>query len=63
MKNTFRAIAVAVSVALASVAVAQTPVERHGQLRVQGTELVDEHGAPVQLRGVSMGWHNMWPRF
>ena len=63
MKNTFRAIAAAVSVALASVAVAQTPVERHGQLRVQGTELVGEHGAPVQLRGVSMGWHNMWPRF
>ena len=63
MKNTFRAIAVAVSVALASVAVAQTPVERHGQLRVQGTKLVDEHVTPVQLRGVSMGWHNMWPRF
>lgn len=40
-----------------------TPVERHGNLRVEGTHIVDTSGRPVQLRGVSMGWHNMWPRF
>lgn len=40
-----------------------TPVERHGQLKVEGTKLVDSAGKPVQLRGVSFGWHNMWPRF
>lgn len=42
---------------------AVTPVERHGNLRVEGTQLVNSNGEPVQLRGVSMGWHNMWPRF
>lgn len=30
-----------------------TPVERHGQLQVLGTDLCDEHGDPVQLRGMS----------
>lgn len=30
-----------------------TPVEQHGQLQVQGTDLCDEHGNPVQLRGMS----------
>lgn len=43
--------------------VAPTPVERYGRLSVKGTHLVDSLGNPVQLRGVSMGWHNMWPRF
>lgn len=40
-----------------------TPVQRHGQLAIKGTRLVDENGDSVQLRGVSFGWHNMWPRF
>lgn len=40
-----------------------TPVEKHGQLKVEGSKLVDVEGNPVQLRGVSFGWHNMWPRF
>lgn len=35
-----------------------TPVERHGHLRVSGTRLVDEHGAPAQLKGVSTHWLN-----
>ena len=30
-----------------------TPVERHGQLQVVGTDLCDEDGDPVQLRGMS----------
>ena len=42
---------------------ANTPVERNGKLRVEGTKLVNQYGKPVQLRGVSFGWHNMWPRF
>jgi len=42
---------------------ARTTVERHGRLRVEGTQIVNSYGEPVQLRGVSMGWHNMWPRF
>lgn len=44
-------------------AYAQTPVKRWGQLQVKGTQLCDEQGQPVQLRGVSLGWHNLWPRF
>ncbi len=40
-----------------------SPVEKHGQLKVDGAKIVDCHGEPVQLRGVSFGWHNMWPRF
>jgi endoglucanase len=39
------------------------PVKTHGQLKVQGTKLVDKKGKPVVLRGVSFGWHNWWPRF
>lgn len=32
-------------------------------LSVQGTFLVNEKGEKVVLRGVSLGWHNWWPRF
>jgi len=39
------------------------PVKVHGQLRVDGTNLVDSKGKPVVLRGMSFGWHNWWPRF
>ncbi|HZV71814.1 MAG TPA: glycoside hydrolase family 5 protein [Saprospiraceae bacterium] len=39
------------------------PVLTHGQLKVQGTKLVDERGSPVILHGMSFGWHNLWPRF
>jgi endoglucanase len=40
-----------------------TPVGSHGQLRVQGTALVDESGAPVQLKGVSTMWLNWESRY
>lgn len=39
------------------------PVSRYGQLQVKGTQLCDSKGQPVVLRGVSLGWHNLWPRF
>jgi endoglucanase len=39
------------------------PVKIHGQLKVEGTKLVDKNGKPVVLRGMSFGWHNWWPRF
>ncbi len=39
------------------------PVAKHGKLNVRGTQLVDEHGQDLMLRGVSFGWHNWWPRF
>jgi len=39
------------------------PVKEHGKLSVEGTQLVNQNGDPVVLRGVSYGWHNWWPRF
>ena len=33
------------------------------QLRVEGTQLVNDTGEAVVLRGVSYSWHNWWPRF
>lgn len=41
----------------------QTPVEKWGQLQVKGTQLCDQNGNAVVLRGASLGWHNLWPRF
>jgi endoglucanase len=38
-------------------------VKHHGQLSVRGTQLVDQNNSPVVLRGMSFGWHSMWPRF
>lgn len=39
------------------------PVKLYGQLQVHGNQLCNEAGEPVVLRGVSYGWHNLWPRF
>ncbi len=39
------------------------PVKRYGQLKVVGTQLMDQNSDPVVLRGMSFGWHNLWPRF
>lgn len=47
----------------AFLSIAQRPVEKHGKLQVKGTALLDSHGQPVRLCGVSYGWHNLWPRF
>ncbi|RKR11427.1 endoglucanase [Flavobacterium sp. 90] len=38
-------------------------VKHHGQLSVLGTQLVDKDNNPIVLRGMSFGWHSMWPRF
>lgn len=32
-------------------------------LKVVGTNLVFEDGTPAVFRGISFGWHNIWPRF
>jgi endoglucanase len=39
------------------------PVKEHGQLKVEGTKLVDKNGNALALHGMSFGWHNLWPRF
>jgi endoglucanase len=38
-------------------------VSKEGQLSVVGTQLVNKNNKPVVLRGMSFGWHSMWPRF
>lgn len=38
-------------------------VKKHGQLSVKGTQLVDKDQNPIVLRGMSFGWHSIWPRF
>ena len=38
-------------------------VKHHGQLHVHGTQLTDQNNNPIVLRGMSFGWHSMWPRF
>ncbi len=44
-------------------AFAGKPVKEWGKLQVISTQLCDQYGRPVVLRGVSLGWHNIWPRF
>ena len=39
------------------------PVKKHGQLKVEGTKLVDKNATPIVLRGVSFGWSCFHPRF
>ena len=38
-------------------------VSQNGFLSVKGTSLVNQDGNEIVLRGVSLGWHNWWPRF
>ena len=39
------------------------PVKQHGDLHVNGVQLVDSHNQPVVLRGMSFGWSCFHPRF
>lgn len=38
-------------------------VKKNKSLQVIGTQLCNQAGEPIQLRGMSFGWHNYWPRF
>ena len=40
-----------------------TFVQSNGKLQVIGTQLSNEKGEAIVLRGASLGWHNLWPRF
>jgi endoglucanase len=42
---------------------AQTAVELHGKLSVQGNHIVDKNGAPVQFRGMALYWSQWKPAF
>jgi len=40
-----------------------SPVVLNGKLQVIGTQLSNSKGEVLLLRGASLGWHNLWPRF
>lgn len=40
-----------------------SPVALNGKLQVIGTQLSNAKGNALMLRGASLGWHNLWPRF
>lgn len=63
MKNILRGILSLVLLLTCTISFAEPPVQKYGQLQVRGTQLCDHNGNPVVLRGVSLGWHNLWPRF
>lgn len=42
---------------------APTPVEKHGALQVRGNRIVDQHGEPVVLRGMSLFWSQSQGKF
>ena len=56
-------IALAAILAPAAHADTQSVVQKHGQLRVQGNRIVDQAGAPVQLRGMSLFWSQWVPKY
>ncbi len=62
LKNVLLA-AIIISTMSAFSAPKNSPVAINGHLKVVGTQLVNEKGEPLVLRGASFGWHNLWPRF
>lgn len=62
-RNILRGLLSLLMLTVCTVGMAQTPVKKYGQLQVRGSRLCDQNGQPVVLRGVSLGWHNLWPRF
>lgn len=38
-------------------------VKKNGQLKLAGTQLVNQNSEPIVLRGMSLGWHCYHPRF
>ncbi|MFO7869152.1 MAG: glycoside hydrolase family 5 protein, partial [Bacteroidales bacterium] len=42
---------------------AQTPVAAHGQLKIDGNQMLDEHNEPYQLTGMSLFWSNWQGKF
>lgn len=63
MKACFATTVIALFLSFFSYTSIAQPVRQHGMLHVAGTQLTDEHNQPVVLRGMSYGWHNLWPRF
>ena len=63
MRRTILAVVMAMMTIASFAKKEQTPVQQWGQLKVVGTQLCDQNGNALTLRGASLGWHNLWPRF
>src|ERR1035437_5828649 len=46
-----------------SIVPVNSSVALNGKLQVIGTQLSNSEGKALVLRGASLGWHNLWPRF
>lgn len=55
-------IMLAAALGLAAIACAPKNTSEVPALKVKGTTLT-ANGEPVVMRGISYGWHNIWPRF
>jgi endoglucanase len=66
-KNLFIRRMLSVTIIIATVGMiavsAQTPVELHGALRVEGNKIVDKDGNPTQLCGMSFFWSQWMGQF
>jgi endoglucanase len=49
-------VVVAVTLSFSNSSIDQTPVQAHGKLKVENGHIIDMHGNPVQLRGMSFFW-------
>lgn len=63
MRNLIAAAAVSVSALLTTPVRAQSFVEQHGALRVEGNKVVDSRGRQVTLRGMALYWSQWKPAF
>ena len=65
-RRTFSRIAlfcIAFTLCISRSSTAQSFVEKHGQLSVNGTRIVDKNGNPITLRGMSLYWSQWQPAF
>ena len=46
-----------------TITIYSSPVHDYGQLRVEGSNIVDLNGQKIALKGISLGWHNWWPQY
>ncbi len=63
MKKTFFGLLVGLMCIFCTNVAFAGPVTENGRLRVDGQQLVNERGESIQLRGVSLGWHCLWPKY
>lgn len=59
MKNLF----IAIFIVTFFTGFSQSIVEEHGQLKVEGTHIVDKNGEPIQLKGMSFFWSQWMGQF